>query len=209
MAAPRDKLLAEQKKKFAAAHNISERQARNHFNSNSELWQRYKEGSPLSTIPESALSVPEPASPTDVLPPQSEPMVDDESLPPPVRMERLQWDVYDHARKEFRAAIPGNTIDAIQLGKITVIAQDAYYKAHAKLEEWRIQQGQMVPEAKFTALANEFLTPLANIMSAAIPELAALMNPTDAAYALRAGREYEASRLKPQIEKAIAAFANA
>lgn len=218
MGASRDPLLAQLKKAFAASHGCDERTARRHFNRNSEEWQAFlsKQGreaarnlqAALPSTPAQAVAIQilGPASPAEIEKPSAVDTPDDQ-LPEPAKILKAQWRIYKQASEAWsRAVKEGDEIKAIALGQATIKAQDAFYKAKAKYDQWELDERRKIPATEFHAFRAQFVLPLVNLLRGLPAQLGVIMNPKDNAFAIRVGTEYMVGTVHPQIQRLIAAL---
>ncbi len=218
MSASRSPLLADLKKAFAVAHLCNERTARRHFNRQSPEWQAFiakqgiqaakniREAAPSSPAQATALQILGPVTPTGIERPSAADQPD-ESLPEPARMLKHQWEIYDHATRAWNRAIQeGDEIKALAFGQATIKAQDAYYKAKARHDQWELDERRKIPANEFLAFRAAFIQPLANLLRNLCFQLGPIMNPTDSAFAIRVGNEHMVATVHPQLTRMIDAM---
>lgn len=218
MAAPRSRLLADLKKAFAVSHGLDERTARRHYNTNSEKWQAYvaKQGieaaknltasRPSAPAGAAALQMLSPASPAEMAPPGVESVPDDQ-LSAPARIMKQQWLIYTQASKAWRDAIVGgDEMKSLAFGQATIKAQDAYYKAKARHDQWELDERRKIPAGEFHAFRSAFILPLANFLRNLPAAVAHLVNPQNVPHAMRALDDYMITSGQPQIDRMISAL---
>lgn len=218
MAAPRDRIMAEAVKAYAAAHGLSERQGRRDRNANTERWQAFvrkwggeaakkiRAGEPVAAAEAAAVQILSPASPVEVSPPEFR-WQPDEKLSPAELMVKQAWQIYDESRKAWKAAFQeGDAMKAMAMGQAVIKAQASYYQAQARLQAWEAETRRVVPLAEVQALLAEFVLPLGALLENCTVELAVAMNPNDTAFALRQGESYKEQRIVPVVKRAIEAF---
>lgn len=208
--------MAEAVKAYALAHGLSERQGRRDRNANLPRWQEWlrrwsaaaavklKAGQPPSSGEVAAVVVMSPAG--QVAEPGE---ADDETVAgsQPEQMVRHHWKVWQEARKAWTKALQGGDILAANAyGQAAIKAQEAYYKAQAKLEAWQLEQRRVVPMAEVQAMLAEFLQPIANLIDNIPAELAPVMNPSDPGFAMRQGQGYREQRIIPAVKRLLEAF---
>lgn len=202
-------MLAELKKAFAVAHACSVRTARRDADANSERWQRFVAqygieaaakvlaAQPTTAAEAAAVQSLSPASIQGVDPPRQAAMPDPE-LSEPEKMVKQQWNIYAHASKAWRDAMQtGDTIGAMAFGQATIKAQDAYYKALARLEQWEVSNRRLVPMSEFQALL-PLLSSVFNLVRGFPAEIAIVANGQSPQTARAAGEDWLQTRFKPQ-----------
>lgn len=202
-------MLAELKKAFALAHGCSVRTARREADANSEKWQRFvaqygidaaqkvMAAQPVTPAQAAAVQAMSPASPLGIEPPRQAAMPDPE-LSEPEKIVKQQWNIYAHASKAWRDAMQtGDTIGALAFGQATIKAQDAYYKALARLEQWEVTNRRLVPMSEFQALL-PLLSSVFNLVRGFPAEIALVANTQSPQTARAAGEEWLQSRFRPQ-----------
>lgn len=198
-------ILSDLKKRFAETHGLSERTARRHFNKNSPEWRAFRERERRAPNTESLTpcTVEQVAAFRQTGPAEPPRAGDSEAE----LILSKQWAIWNQAGSAWeRACVEGDDIRAHNFGQATIKALEAFYKAKSQFEQQETDNRQKIPLHEFHLFRVRALLPIANMIRNLAAQLGPVMNPQNAAFAIRAGEEYMIATVHPQIQKCIAAL---